>query len=188
MHNRSEHVCHDRRRRSFVVAVIAVLSALAVSVTGVLSATAAAPPAPGTFVVTGNVQNTLRLSVSDLAAMPNQQTVTVTFNAAGAPQTHTYTGPLLKDVLARATPLFSPAIKNDKLRHYVAVGASDKYQALVAYGEIDPSFENKRVLLAATEDGASLASQGPRLVVPGDLAGGRYVTGVVAVKIGKPGS
>jgi hypothetical protein len=79
-----------------------------------------------------------------------------------------------------------PAIKNDKLRNYVSVTASDAYQALVAYGEIDPSFENKQVLLAVTQDGASLAGEGPRLVVPGDTAGGRYVTGVVQVRIDKP--
>ncbi|MEA2234470.1 MAG: hypothetical protein QOD83_4286, partial [Solirubrobacteraceae bacterium] len=28
--------------------------------------------------------------------------------------------------------------------------------------------------------------QGPRLVVPGDMAGGRFVTGVVKVTIDKP--
>jgi hypothetical protein len=68
----------------------------------------------------------------------------------------------------------------------VSVTASDAYQALVAYGEIDPSFEGKQVLLATTQDGVSLADQGPRLVVPGDIAGGRYVTGVVKVRIDKP--
>jgi hypothetical protein len=42
------------------------------------------------------------------------------------------------------------------------------------------------VLLATTQDGVSLADQGPRLVVPGDTAGGRYVTGVVKVRLSKP--
>jgi hypothetical protein len=37
-----------------------------------------------------------------------------------------------------------------------------------------------------TQGGASLAGQGPRLVVPGDAAGGRDVTGVVNVRIDKP--
>ena len=64
--------------------------------------------------------------------------------------------------------------------------ASDAYQALVAYAELDASFENKPILLAVTQDGASLADQGPRLGVPRDLAGGRYVTGVVKVTLDKP--
>ncbi|MGH3686023.1 MAG: hypothetical protein ACRDRU_21865 [Pseudonocardiaceae bacterium] len=89
-------------------------------------------------------------------------------------------------MLAQAGPRFDPAIKNDKLRHFISVGASDNYQALVAYGEIDPSFENKDVLLATSEDGRSLATDGPRLVVPGDIAGGRYVTNVVRVFFAKP--
>jgi hypothetical protein len=74
-------------------------------------------------------------------------------------------------------------IKNDQLRHYVTATGSDGYQALVAYGEIDPNFEAKNVLLAITPDGASLADAGPRLVVPGDKRGGRYVSNVVRVRL-----
>ena len=141
----------------------------------------------GSFVVTGNVEQRLRLSVADLAAMPNQKTVEVTFRAGSGTEHRVFTGPLLLDVLARAVPQFDAAIKNDKLRHYVSATAGfDGYQALVAWGELDPSFENKQILLAVTQDGVSLADQGPRLVVPGDLAGGRYVTGVSRVRIGKP--
>jgi len=55
---------------------------------------------------------------------------------------------LLTDVLARAMPRFAPAIKNDKLRHYVCATATGGYQALLAYGEIDSSFGNKKILLA----------------------------------------
>ncbi|MGH3974212.1 MAG: hypothetical protein ACRDS9_12935 [Pseudonocardiaceae bacterium] len=83
-------------------------------------------------------------------------------------------------------PRFDPAIKNDKLRYFISVTASDSYRALVAYGEIDSSFENKDVLLATSEDGRSLATEGPRLVVPGDISGGRHVTNVVRVFFQKP--
>jgi hypothetical protein len=178
------------RLRPLAVAVIAIVSVLAVSVSGVLAHNRThKPPKPsaaGSFVVTGNVQQRLRLSVADLAAMPNQQRVEVTYRAGSGTEHRVFTGPLLLDVLATAVPNFDPAIKNDKLRHYISVTASDAYQALVAYGELDPSFENKQILLAVTQDGVSLADQGPRLVVPGDVAGGRYVTGVVKVKINKP--
>jgi hypothetical protein len=179
-----------RRVRPLAVVAIAMVLALAVSVSGVLAHArsrhdSGALPA-GSFAVTGDVQQKLRLNVADLAAMPGQRRVEVAFHAGSSTEHHVYTGPLLLDVVARAAPRFDPAIKNDKLRHYVSVTASDAYQALVAYGEIDPSFENKQVLLAVTQDGASLAGEGPRLVVPGDTAGGRYVTGVVQVRIDKP--
>jgi Oxidoreductase molybdopterin binding domain len=179
-----------RRVRPLAVVAIAMVLALAVSVSGVLAHDRGrrgprALPA-GSFVVTGDVQHKLRLSIADLAAMPGQRRVEVTFHAGSSTESHVYTGPLLLDVVTLAAPRFDPAIKNDGPRHYVSVTASDAYQALVAYGEIDSRFENKQVLLAVTQDGASLAGEGPRLVVPGDAAGGRYVTGVVQVRIDKP--
>jgi DMSO/TMAO reductase YedYZ molybdopterin-dependent catalytic subunit len=179
-----------RRFRAIAVTAIAIVSASAISVSGVLAHDRGQRPheglPAGSFIVTGNMQHKLRLSVADLAAMPNQQTVEVTYHAGSGTEHHVFTGPLLLDVLTQAAPRFDPAIKNDKLRHYVSVTASDAYRALVAYGELDPNFENKQVLLAVTQDGTSLADQGPRLVVPGDIAGGRYVTGVVKVKLDKP--
>lgn len=179
------------RFHSLAVVAIAIVATSAVSVSGVLARDrpdhAPKPLPAGSFVVVGNVEHKLRLSVADLAAMPNQKTVKVSFRSGSGTETHEFTGPLLLDVLARAVPRFDAAIKNDKLRHYVSATAGfDRYQALVAYGELDPSFENKQILLAVSQDDASLADQGPRLVVPGDIAGGRYVTGVSKVRLDKP--
>ncbi|MGH3917589.1 MAG: molybdopterin-dependent oxidoreductase [Pseudonocardiaceae bacterium] len=139
----------------------------------------------GKFLLIGAVARPQILSVDDLEAMPSR-TIEVTFRSGSGAETHTYTGPLLFDVLTKAGPRFDPAIKNDKLRHFISFNASDNYRALVAWGEIDPNFENKDVLLATSEDGRSLAAEGPRLVVPGDIAGGRYVTAVVRVFLQKP--
>ncbi|HEX2301523.1 MAG TPA: molybdopterin-dependent oxidoreductase [Pseudonocardiaceae bacterium] len=149
------------------------------------SMSAGAHRAPGSFEVTGNVAHRLRLGVAGLQALPSR-TVEVTFQSGTGVQRHVYTGPRLFDVLALAGARFDPQIKSDKLRHFVSVTASDGYRALVAYGEIDPDFEGKDVLLATTEDGRSLAAEGPRLVVPGDSHGGRYVTGVVRVFLQMP--
>jgi len=56
----------------------------------------------------------------------------------------------------------------------------------VAWGRVRP--EGQQILLAVTQNGASLAQEGPRLVVPGDSSGGRCVTGVSRVQqLGKPG-
>lgn len=143
------------------------------------------PSTPGSVGIVGDVANPLVIDAAILDALP-QHTVNVSFTAGGgAPVPHTFTGPLLLDVLAAAAPSFDPAIKNDRLRHFISVTASDGYRALLAYGEIDPAFENKQVLLATAQDG-SPTTGGPRLAVPGDTAGGRYVTGVVQVYLDKP--
>jgi hypothetical protein len=54
----------------------------------------------------------------------------------------------------------------------------------VAWAEIDVAFSGKKVLLAVTQDGVELDKQGPRLIVPGDVKGGRYVSGVVRLYVG----
>lgn len=74
--------------------------------------------------ITGVVQDRLRLGVGQLAALP-QQTITVTFQSGTGAQTHTYTGPLLLDVLNLAKPVFDPAVKNDRLRYAVTATGSD---------------------------------------------------------------
>jgi Collagen triple helix repeat (20 copies) len=145
----------------------------------------APPTTPGSVGVVGDVASSLIIDAALLDALP-QHTVNVSFNVGGgAPVPHTFTGPLLLDVLAAAGPRFDPTIKNDRLRHFISVTASDGYRALLGYGEIDPAFENKQVLLATTQDG-SPTTGGPRLAVPGDAGGGRYVTGVVQVYLDKP--
>ena len=40
------------------------------------------------------------------------------------------------------------------------------------------------MLLAVTQDGVELDKQGPRLIMPGDVKGGRYVSGVVRLYVG----
>jgi len=58
-------------------------------------------------------------------------------------ETRTFTGYLLYDVLTFLGPKFDPAVRNDKLRFYASATGSDGYQAIVAWGEFDPTFENK---------------------------------------------
>ncbi|MGH3941449.1 MAG: molybdopterin-dependent oxidoreductase, partial [Pseudonocardiaceae bacterium] len=145
--------------------VIPLLTAGAVTATG--AGTATVTTAKPTFTVDGRVAEQLILTVDDLRNYPVQRQ-RVRFMTGSGPQVHRYHGALLLDVLTAAKPQFDPAVKNDKLRHAVLVGATDGYQAVLAWGEIDPAFANTRVLLAFEEDGRAL--ERPRLVVPGDEA------------------
>jgi hypothetical protein len=52
-----------------------------------------------------------------------------------------------------ATPGFDPNVKNDALAHVVTATGSDGYRATVAWGELDPNFEGKEILVATFEDG-----------------------------------
>jgi hypothetical protein len=172
-------------KRTNALAAVTLVTVLALAAVGVTGATTQRNPfklPAGSFLVRGDVAHPLVLEASDLAALPSH-TIQVSFQSATGVQQHTETGPLLADVLALAKPVFDPAMKNDQLRHYVAATGSDGYQAIVAWGEFDPGFEGKQILLSINEDGQSLAAVGPRLVVPGDVRGGRYVSNVVELRL-----
>lgn len=172
-----------RATRRLAISSIAALAVVAG--TGAVSNQAFAnggKPRPDTVVVRGDVQHKLKLTAAELAALP-QQSIIVTYKSGSTSETHTFTGPLLLDVLNAAVPEFDPAVKNDKLGHFVDVTGSDGYEAVVAWGEFDPDFEGKQLLIAITQDGVALGDAGPRLVVPGDSRGGRYVGDVVTIRL-----
>jgi hypothetical protein len=62
----------------------------------------------------------------------------------------------------------------------LAVG-EDGYRALVSYGEIAPDSGNRGAILAVEQDGAPLAR--PRMVVTGEVTGGRDVNDVVELDV-----
>ncbi|MFC6010446.1 hypothetical protein [Nocardia lasii] len=51
----------------------------------------------------------------------------------------------------------------------------------MAWGEFDPGFAATPVLVAYREDEVDLAA--PRLVVPGDIKGGRYVSELTSLTV-----
>ena len=175
-----------RRIRAFALSAAAVAVAAALS-SAAAPTTAVALPArhgcSGGALISGNVARPGCASAASLAKLP-QRTITVTFSSDAGPQTHTFSGPLLIDVLNAAKPRFPSTVKNVQLRYAVLATATDDYQAAVAWGELDPKFEGKQVLLATTQDGKALAK--PRLAVPGDKAGGRYVSDVVTLRLSRP--
>ena len=143
-----------------------------------------APAQPGagggassSIVVTGGVAATLNLTLASLEAL-TPYTETVSYMAGSTPVTDTYTGALLWDVLNEAGIALDPAIKNDVLRKLVAATGTDGYQADFALGELNPSFGNEPVLVAYADTAGQIAGGAgfARLVVPGDVAGGRYVS------------
>ncbi|WP_060722145.1 hypothetical protein [Pseudonocardia sp. EC080625-04] len=144
--------------------------------------TATAPP-PGEVAVSGDVHAPRTWSRADLAALP-QTTVSVRYGSGKGPQEHTLSGvPLVR--LLPPEALATTDAKNDLLSFGVLAVGADGYRALVSYGEVSPDFGNRGLLVALTEDGKPLDQ--PRLAVPGDVKGGRYVSDLVELRVARIG-
>jgi DMSO/TMAO reductase YedYZ molybdopterin-dependent catalytic subunit len=138
------------------------------------------------FVLGGAVANEANFDEADLAALPSL-TLTVTYTSAGTPVTDTYTGVLLWDLLQDAGVRTDPTVKNDILGFYVVATGSDGYRAIFSMGELDPRFGGEQVLVAYDDTLGQLDAGGTagfaRMVVPGDAAGGRYVSNLVSIEV-----
>lgn len=142
------------------------------------------PPPPGTVALTGDLRAPGELTTASLAKQP-QHTVRVSYGSSKGTQAHTETGVLLADALP-ATAFAEAPGKNPALSFGVLGVGADGYTALVAYGEYSADFAGRPVMIATSEDGKPLAR--PRLVLPGDKKGGRYVSDLVelkAVRVGR---
>jgi hypothetical protein len=137
------------------------------------------------FTLSG-VENPDTYTLSTLQALPAVQ-VTATYKAGGTPVTDTYTGVSLWTLLNDAGLITDPTIKNDVLRQYVEAIGSDGYAAIFSLGEIDPMFGGQEDLVAYADTLGQLGPDGEdgfaRMVVPGDSAGGRYISNLVALKV-----
>jgi hypothetical protein len=164
--------------------VLAVSLAAATS----LSAVGIAAPLSTQFVLDGTVVTPGTYDLTTLSALP-PTTQTVTYTATGTPVTDTYTGTELQ-TLVNAAGGFTPApgVKNSFLRNYIVAVGSDGYQALFAAGEFNPNFGNRAYMAAYADTNGQLGPGGPsgfaRMVVPGDFAGGRYVSNLVQLHAG----
>jgi hypothetical protein len=141
-----------------------------------------APPA-GSVVINGAVQRPVTLSWAQLQSLP-QVTQTDTFQAGASPTTVTEVGPTLWDVVSAAEPQFQQCNPTDDVRWYVELTSSeDGYASLLSLAEIHPFIDGKQALLSLSENGASQQSVGPRTTAPGDVKGGRYVSGTAVITV-----
>ncbi|HEY4201809.1 MAG TPA: molybdopterin-dependent oxidoreductase [Devosiaceae bacterium] len=154
---------------------IALFSALLVLAP--LGASAQSAPAK----LKGEVTTPLTLDQSVLGALP-KTTIDLSFETSKGKESGTYTGVLLWDLLGKAGLVNAPG-NNTALRHTVMITGSDDYVVAVALGELDPKFANKQVVLAYQSSDPSVSFDHLRVVVPGDLHGGRAVKDVVSIEV-----
>lgn len=138
--------------------------------------------------VAGAIDRSANYSVADLQARP-AVTQTVSFSSGIGAQTHIYTGTNTWTLLDSLGIQTDAARKNDLVGRYVLATAKDGYKVVFSLAELHPDFGNKQSLLAyaETQGGASTllgATDGPvRITAPGDIKGGRYVSGVMRLDV-----
>jgi hypothetical protein len=152
--------------------------------------------------IDGDVNFPATVTVPQIAAMPGQQTLNITYlNHLGVAQSFSDTGPSLWTVLSTAAGGIKvpPPTKNEYVGEpaaqttlYIVVVGTDGYETVVSEAEIDPGFGNAPILLAYAEDGVLLSKvpysstefKGPaQLVVPTDTHGGRYANQICRIKV-----
>jgi molybdate transport system substrate-binding protein len=137
------------------------------------------------FTVDGQVLNPLTLTVEDLQNNFSSQTIDVSYLSGEDTVSSTFTGVPLWQVISAAQPNLNADVRNDRISTFIVVTATDRYQAVISWGEIDPEFAGQPILVAYEENGAPIEDeQGPiRLIVPTDARGARYVSGVVNISL-----
>ena len=138
------------------------------------------------FKVSGDVTNRAVFDLNKLERFPPSQ-ANVTYFAAGSVVTEAFTGVLLWDLLNNSPVngiVASPNIKNDILHKVVIVTGTDCYQSVFGAGEFDPFFGGSQIMVAYATGGQSLGTaRFARIVVPGDKAGGRFVSNIATIEV-----
>lgn len=131
--------------------------------------------------LTGSVKTPLTLDEATLNKLP-VASVEVSYARASGSTKGNYTGVLLWDLLARAGLVNDPGT-NGRLRHTLLVTSRDGYAVALALGELDPSYGNRKVLLAYKGSDNVPSFEHLRLLVPGDLHAGRAVRDIASIEV-----
>jgi hypothetical protein len=139
------------------------------------------------LALSGKIADPGIVTPETLIALNKSTTETATYLSGASQTTDTYTGVSLWNRIQESGVLTDSSIKNDILRYAIVATGSDGYRAIISMGEIDPAFGNQQDLIAYSDTGGQLGSGGPdgawRLIVPGELAGGRYVSNLVSLQV-----
>jgi len=138
------------------------------------------------FVLAGHVMHRKVFTAEILQNYASAKQNVAYFSGASGLVQKSYVGVPLIDLLNEAVVVVDPSRKNDILRKYVVIRGSDCYETVIALGEILPNFGGQQVTIAfSTADGHPLdPSEGmARVVVPGDKAGGRYVSNIIRIEV-----
>lgn len=104
----------------------------------------AAAGAEATLSVTGKIKTPLRLTMTELKAMPSAKVTAKDHDGTTA----AYEGVPLHLILGRAGVPQGENLRGDALQLVVLLKAADGYKVALSVAELDPLFTDKQVLLA----------------------------------------
>lgn len=124
----------------------------------------------------------VRISASDFKALPHLR---VSIHNPHTKVDETYSGVRLADLLAKLGAPLGSELRGDALAGYLVATGSDGYKAVLALGEVDPSFHPGEVIVADAMNGKPLDEHsGPfKLVVSEDKRPGRSVRNLVNIEL-----
>ena len=155
-----------------------LLTLLAFSSINVAAQTTAADQQVVRVVADGHAPITLDHTA--LAAMPR---VSVTAAAHHEPPSQ-WQGVALQSILQKISAPSGEKLRGHAMTTIVRITAPDHYQVVFSLAELDPMLGNEQVILADTQDGHSIAKDGPyRIVVPGDKRPARWIRNVTTIEV-----
>jgi hypothetical protein len=169
-----------------------IAACLSLAIQALTIQVAAAQQAPAPTVAPSNASDVLsvlapahdplRLSARDLKALPH---TSVTLHSAHTNADETYSGIRLADLLGKMGIPLGSDLRGRALANYIVATGSDGYKAVLALGEVDPSFHPGEVIVADTMEGKPLdAYSGPfKLVVTEDKRAARSVRNLTTIEL-----
>ena len=131
----------------------------------------------------GEVLRPCELTMDELRALAQQRRdVSFSCRKSGV-RRHSFAGPLLREVVALAEPVFAAVDRRERVRFLLSLCGGDGHRVVLSWAEIDPEFGDQPVLLGVSRDGADLDDEGPQLVVPGDVCGARNISRVRELRV-----
>jgi|SRR5215471_6627904 len=133
------------------------------------------------LTVSGEVDRPLKLTASDIAALPRLTVRAKEHNGQEA----SFEGVALIEVMKAAGMKFGESMRGKALSAYFVIKASDGYQVIFTPPDLDQAFTDRVILLADKKNGALLsAAEGPlRIVVPDEKRPARWVRNVISISV-----
>ena len=135
-----------------------------------------------TIKISGELTKPATFQMNDLQKMPRTRVMRKDRDG----NAHEYDGVLLSDLLTKTGTTIGKDLKGKNLTKFALIEAGDGYQVIFALAELDPDFNDEKIILADQMDGKMLpAADGPfRIVVENEKKPARCIKQVRSIKIG----
>lgn len=173
------------KAKHFLLSIIAIFLLIAANVAAQQAATAPSVAGNTDLQLLAHGHDPIHVSLADLKTQPH---ITVKIHNSHTDADETYSGVRLAELLAKLGAPLGNDLRGKALANYIVATGSDGYQAVLALGEVDPSFHPGEVLVAdSMNDKALDAQSGPlKLVVTEDKRPARSVRNLTTIELKAP--